>query len=58
MKKTSRLLAVLAVFAMLMTALPLSALTEGIHTHGLRCPDRQTLEQAREMLRSMHILQE
>lgn len=39
-------------------ALPLSALTEGIHTHGLRCPDKQTLEQAREALRQMHILQE
>lgn len=39
-------------------ALPLSALTEGIHTHGLRCPDRETLEKAREALRQMHILQE
>ena len=39
-------------------ALPLSALTEGIHTHGLRCPDRQTLEKARVMLRDLQILQE
>ena len=39
-------------------ALPLSALTEGIHTHGLRCPDRETLEKAREALRRMGILQE
>ena len=39
-------------------ALPLSALTEGIHTHGLRCPDRETLEKAREALRRMNILQE
>ncbi len=39
-------------------ALPLSALTEGIHTHGLRCPDEQTLEKAREALRNLHILQE
>lgn len=39
-------------------ALPLSALTEGIHTHGLRCPDRETMEKAREALRKMGILQE
>ena len=39
-------------------ALPLSALTEGVHTHSLRCPDRETLEKAREALRQMGILQE
>ena len=39
-------------------ALPLSALTEGVHIHGLRCPDRETLEKAREALRQMGILQE
>ena len=39
-------------------ALPLSALTEGIHTHGLRCPDLQTLEKAKEALRTLRILQE
>lgn len=39
-------------------ALPLSALTEGIHTHGLRCPDGETLEKARAELRKLGILQE
>lgn len=39
-------------------ALPLSALTEGLHIHSLRCPDRETLEKAREALRKMGILQE
>jgi len=39
-------------------ALPLSALTEGIHTHGLRCPDPQTLEKVKKALRELHILQE
>ena len=39
-------------------ALPLSALTEGVHIHSLRCPDRETLEKAREALRNMGILQE
>ena len=40
------------------SALPLSALTEGVHIHGLRCPDRETLEKARDALRKMGILQE
>jgi len=39
-------------------ALPLSLLTEGVHIHGLRCPDRETLEKARDALRKMGILQE
>ena len=39
-------------------ALPLSALTEGIHTHHLRCPDEKTLEKARCMLREAGFLQE
>ncbi|MBQ4578885.1 MAG: transcription repressor NadR [Clostridia bacterium] len=39
-------------------ALPLSALTEGLHIHSLRCPDRETLEKARAALRKMGILQE
>ncbi len=39
-------------------AQPLSALTEGIHSHTLRCPDRATLEKARAALRELHILQE
>lgn len=39
-------------------AMPLSALTEGIHTHGLRAPDAQTMQKARELLREMGILQE
>ena len=39
-------------------ALPLSALTEGIHTHRLRCPDGETLERARAALRRLHMLQE
>jgi len=39
-------------------AMPLSALTEGIHTHGLRCPDEQTLEKARQALREAGFLQE
>ena len=38
--------------------LPLSALTEGIHTHRLRCPDGETLERARAALRRLHMLQE
>ncbi len=39
-------------------ALPLSALTEGIHSHRLRCPDRETLEKAVAALRKLHMLQE
>ena len=39
-------------------ALPLSALTEGIHSHRVRCPDRETLEKARAALRELRILQE
>ncbi len=39
-------------------ALPLSSLTEGIHSHRLRCPDRETLEQARAALRKLGMLQE
>lgn len=39
-------------------ALPLSALTEGIHSHRLRCPDRETLEKAVAALRELHMLQE
>ena len=39
-------------------ALPLSALTEGIHTHSLRCPDEATLEKARAALRELGVLQE
>lgn len=39
-------------------ALPLSALTEGLHTHRLRCPDRETLEKARTALRELQMLQE
>ena len=39
-------------------AMPLSALTEGIHTHSLRCSNQETLEIAREALRQKHILQE
>ena len=39
-------------------ALPLSALTEGIHTHRLRCPDGETLDRARAALRRLHMLQE
>ncbi len=40
------------------SALPLSALTEGIHSHTLRCPDKATLEKARQLLRELSILQE
>lgn len=40
------------------SARPLSALTEGIHSHRLRCPDRETLEKAREALRQLGMLQE
>ena len=39
-------------------ALPLSALTEGIHTHSLRCPDEATLEKAKAALRELGVLQE
>ena len=39
-------------------ALPLSVLTEGVHTHGLRCPDEKTLEKARCALRDAGFLQE
>lgn len=39
-------------------ALPLSALTEGIHTHGLRCPSEEVLEKAKTALRELGILQE
>ncbi len=39
-------------------AQPLSALTEGIHSHTLRCPDEKTLENARQALRDLKILQE
>lgn len=40
------------------SALPLSSLTEGIHSHRLRCPDRETLERAKAALRALHMLQE
>lgn len=40
------------------SALPLSALTEGIHSHRLRCPDRETLDKAIVALRKLHMLQE
>ena len=39
-------------------ARPLSALTEGIHSHRLRCPDPETLEKARAALRQLGMLQE
>ena len=40
------------------SALPLSALTEGIHSHRLRCPDRETLDKAIAALRELPMLQE
>ncbi len=40
------------------SAQPLSALTEGIHSHTLRAPDVATLEKARQALRRLKILQE
>ncbi len=39
-------------------ARPLSALTEGIHGHTLRCPDAAVLEKARDALRKQGFLQE
>ncbi len=39
-------------------AKPLSALTQGLHTHTLRAEDSATLENARDALRAMNILQE
>lgn len=40
------------------SARPLSALTEGIHSHRLRCPDRETLEKAVAALRELKMLHE
>lgn len=40
------------------TAQPLSALTDGIHLHTVRCPDRETLERVTRVLREAGFLLE